>query len=44
MGDILAKVEKGVEKNKDCLKEIKAEIFGMNKKVESHATTIKQRA
>lgn len=39
---MLAKVLKNIESNDDNLKEILADIFGINQKVDSHATTIKQ--
>lgn len=39
--DILEKVAKGIEKIKDCLKEIKIDILVINQEVRSHATIIK---
>lgn len=41
MKDMLAKVLKGVEKIKDCRKEIKTHILGMNQKIKWHATATK---
>lgn len=39
---LLSKLVEGQENKKGCLTEIKADLLGLNQKVESYATTIKQ--